>query len=156
MAVAPPVSATSIVEGIMKPKRVRKAILKLHNSDKELISLITLDKGTIIEAIQPTIATVSSISPNIDAIKVKTSKQRSKTGSKTAIIEQNDPNIVHKGNILEITAPINGTKEIRSLKIHLQTSFWSRQRIVELIILKMVYSLLPKRRSGDPLDPLIK
>jgi hypothetical protein len=118
MAVVTQVSAESIVGGLVKPKRVKKAIVKLENSDN---SLKMLEKGlkiqkspkkTVInENCHPNIAIAASTIPENVAIKVKISKPRSKKAEKGPIVEQNAPTIPNTGPILETTAPINGIND---------------------------------------------
>ena len=118
MAVVTQVSAESIVEGIVKPKRVKKAIIKVENSDnslkileKALKTSKTLKTPLINENNQPNIATIASIIPEKVPIKVKISKQRSKKGENAAIIEQNAPTNPKTDPILETMTLTNGIKE---------------------------------------------
>ena len=118
MAVVTQVSVESVVGGLVKPKRVRKVILKADNSEKGLKilekglpSLINLDNCPTMENTQLINAIVTSTIPENVAIKVKNSKQRSKKGEKAPIIEQNRPTTPKMDPILETSALTNGINE---------------------------------------------
>ena len=123
MAVVTQVSAESVVGGLVKPKRVRKGVLKADNSDN---SPKILDKALIIpktlktplnkENSQSNILNIASTIPEKVAIKVKISKQRSKKGENTPIIEQNMPTNPKTDPILVTTAPNNGINEMPFVK----------------------------------------
>ena len=107
-----------IVGGIMKPKRVKKAIMKplksdnaIINVEKGLISLITLHKDSINDDIQPTIANIASKIEVIIPKNVKTKKPLSKTGSKIDIAAETTPSTLIIDPILKANIPINGIKE---------------------------------------------
>ena len=118
MAVVTQVSVESVVGGLVKPKRVRKVILKADNSEKGLKilekglpSLINLDNCPTMENTQLINAIVTSTIPENVAIKVKNSKQRSKKGENEPIIEQNIPTSPKMDPILETTALTKGINE---------------------------------------------
>ena len=118
MAVVTQVSVESVVGGLVKPKRVRKVILKADNSEKELkilekglTSLINLDNCPTMENTQLINAIVTSTIPENVAIKVKNSKQRSKKGENAPIIEQKMPTSPKMDPILETTALTKGINE---------------------------------------------
>ena len=118
MAVVTQVSVESVVGGLVKPKRVRKVILKADNSEKGLKilekglpSLINLDNCPTMENTQLINAIVTSTIPENVAIKVKNSKQRSKKGENASIIEQNIPTSPKMDPILETTALTKGINE---------------------------------------------
>ena len=116
MAVVTQVSAESVVEGIMKPKRVRKAILKVHNSDN---SSKTLENALLFAKTlenQQTIATMASTIDVIIPTKVKTAKPRSKRGSTIEIAAENTPSTFNMEPILKATIPINGINESNVLE----------------------------------------
>ena len=107
-----------VLGGIMKPKRVKKAIIKLENSDNAFKILTNASiipnspkKGLINENCHPNIATIASNIPEKVAIKVKISKQRSKKGENAPIIEQNIPTSPKMDPILETTALTKGINE---------------------------------------------
>ena len=107
-----------VLGGIMKPKRVKKAIIKLENSDNALKILTNAlinpnspKKGLINENCHPNIANIASNIPEKVAIKVKISKQRSKKGENAPIIEQNIPTSPKMDPILETTALTKGINE---------------------------------------------
>ena len=118
MAVVTQVSVESVVGGLVKPKRVRKVILKADNSEKGskilekgLPSLINLDNCPTMENTQLINAIMASSIPENVAIMVKNSKQRSKKGEKAPIIEQNRPTTPKMDPILETSALTNGINE---------------------------------------------
>ena len=118
MAVVTQVSVESVVGGLVKPKRVRKVILKADNSEKGLkilekglTSLINLDNCPTMENTQLINAIVTSTIPENVAIKVKNSKQRSKMRENEPIIEQNIPTSPKMDPILETTALTKGINE---------------------------------------------
>ena len=118
MAVVTQVSVESVVGGLVKPKRVRKVILKADNSEKgskilekSLTTLINLDNCPTMENTQLINAIMASSIPENVAIKVKNSKQRSKKGEKAPIIEQKMPTSPKMDPILETTALTKGINE---------------------------------------------
>jgi hypothetical protein len=163
MAVAPPVSATSFVEGIIKPKRVRKGVLKPDNShkglitvEKGLISLITLDKDSINDAIQPTIATIASKIEVVIPKTVKTKKPPSKTGSKIDIAAENIPSNLNIEPLLKATTPINGIKEINVLENSITNIILDSTMGIQLDNPDDALIKVSKRTAGRPLGSLDK
>ena len=162
MAVVTQVSAESIVGGLVKPKRVKKAIVKLENSDN---SLKMLEKGlkiqkspkkTVInENCHPNIASMTSTIPENVAIKVKISKPRSKKAEKGPIVEQNAPTIPNIGPILETTAPINGINEAIVVDNSHADVFVDRT-IPNATIVEAALTKVLKKAVGRPLGCLDK
>ena len=116
MAVAPPLSNSSIVEGIMKPKRVRKGVLKVENPHN---SSISLHSALIFSKTLENQQTIANIASTIDVIipaKVKNAKPRSKKGSTIEIAAENTPSTLNMEPILKATIPINGINESNVLE----------------------------------------
>ncbi len=118
----------AVLEGLVKPKRVRKAILKAENSENglktsknaslsstnlenALNNLINLQNTLNMANNQnttPNIATVALKTPEKVEMTTKISKKRSTTGDNSSIVEQKAPITATIGQILESTAPTNG------------------------------------------------
>ena len=151
-----PISAAdlprAIVEGLIKAKRVRKAIIKPNMLEKGSINLITplnrptnLNMGLTIGSIQPTIETIASTIPDNVPIKVKISKPRSKKGENTPIVEQIAPISTNTEPILESNAPINGISETAVVNNSPRD-----------VLLESICEGAPKRGRGRPLGCLDK
>ena len=116
-----PTQAEAIVEGLVKLKKVRKAILKLENSEKELKTSTIAEKtlnnlinplnSSNIENIHLNIASVALRTPEKVEMTTKMSKKRSTKGDNSSIVEQNAPITAIIGHILENTAPKSGVQE---------------------------------------------
>ena len=116
-----PTQAEAIVEGVVKLKKVRKAILKLENPEKELKTSTIAEKrlnnlinplnSSNIENIHLNIASVALRSPEKVEMTTKMSKKRSTKGDNSSIVEQNAPITATRGHILENTAPKSGIQE---------------------------------------------
>ena len=107
MAIVNQVSAESVVGGLVKPKRVRKGVLKLEKSDNSSISLHNALIFSKTLENQPTIATVASTIDVMNPTKVKTVKVTSKKGSKIEIAAENTPSILNMEPILKATIPLS-------------------------------------------------
>ena len=116
-----PTQAEAIVEGLVKLKKVRKAILKLENCEKELKTSTIAEKtlnnlinplnSSNIENIHLNIALVALRTPEKVEMTTKMSKKRSTKVDNSSIVEQNAPITASRGHILENTAPKSGIQE---------------------------------------------
>lgn len=158
MAVVTQVSAESVVGGLVKPKRVKKAIVKVDKSEKGLKTLTNLDNCLTIpqnyqtmDTFQPTIAPNSSKMDEIIPKKVKITKPRSKKGSTTEIIAENIPSSLNMEPILNTNTPINGTKEINVLQNSTTNAILDSTMGIQAALTN-----LPKKTAGRPRGSLDK
>ena len=162
-----PTPAEAIVEGILKPKMVKKSILKADKSNNCLKTVqnslktpTILDNCLSIDIVESIIPKMSSTMPqNADAT-VKNTKTRSKKGLNSSIVEQPLPITVNNGHILETNAPINGTTEAIVQKVvqnSLTTPFLDVEMIISDDISKKEDVLeVEKRGRGRPAGSLDK
>ena len=153
MAVVTQFSADSVVRGLVKPKRVRKGVLKVEKSDN---SSIILDNALIFAKTfqnQPTIATIASTIDVMSPTKVKNVKVTSKKGSKIEIAAENTPSILNMEPILKATIPNKGPNEINVLENSTTNAILDATMGIQADNPLMKVS---KRTAGRPLGSLDK
>ena len=156
MAVVTQVSAESVVGGLVKPKRVRKGVLKVEKSDNspkmlqnEPISPITLIN-------QPTIASIASKIDVISPKKVKNTHPRSKNGSKIEIAAETTPSTLNTEPILKATIPNKGPNEINVLENSITNIILDSTMGIQLDNPDDALIKVSKRTAGRPLGSLDK
>jgi hypothetical protein len=163
MAVVTQVSAESIVGGIVKPKRVKKAIVKVDKSEKGLKTLTNLDNCFTIpqnyqtmDTFQPTMANIASKMDEIIPKMVKKAKPRSKKGSTIEITAENTPSTLNMEPILKTTPPTNGAKEIKVPQNSVTDMILESKNPIRADNLENALTNLPKKTAGRPRGSLDK